>query len=290
MNDLIVDGNSLFARSWFACGDEAATKLGAVRASLVTVLSLIDKRGDRIGEHIHRMMFCWDGNNRRDKHREPKPPEYYTTREEFIEALTTLFGAQHAMHNDFEADDVVATACYESKSPRVYIVSGDKDLQQLQGGNISYYCLNRKTLLTRSSINAKWNVKRPSQVALALAVIGDKVDNIPGIKGWGPAKVKKLFESVREDMEFDVAFAAVDAQVPAHLKEDFYSSLELILLNTQVPGVPEPSPIEFADTEVVSALRIPQFDGSYEKIAAQYCENREANFESMIASQADREY
>ncbi len=287
MTDLIFDANSVFARSYFACGEAAATGMGAVRASLITVLSLIDKRGNRIGEHINRTLFCWDGENRRDKKREPKPQGYYDLREEFMEALTVLFGTVHAKHECFEADDVVATACYESTERQVYVVSGDKDLQQLHGGNVSYYCLNRKALLTKSAINARWNVKRPSQVALALAIIGDKVDDIPGIPKWGPAKVKKVFEAVTEDMEFDAAFSAVDAQIPDRLKDSFYSSLELILLNTQVPNVPKPVELVFAESGDVAALRIPQFCGAYEKIASQYSGDREASYDEMIA---EREY
>lgn len=202
--DVIYDANSLYARGWHAAqaqpdihlDDSEGRPIGAILAGLKVVLSLMDDDSNRLPERVDRMLFCWDGKSKTDKGREPKPSAYYEEMDHFKEVMTTLFHAAHAGSASAEADDAVATAAYRSEKQgnTVYVVSGDKDLQQLQGGKIGYFCLNKKTLLSRAAILERWKVKRPSQIAIALAILGDKLDNIEGINGYGPKKVEKLFE------------------------------------------------------------------------------------------------
>jgi DNA polymerase-1 len=167
-----------------------------------------------------------------------------------VEELLAAFRIPCLSHLRYEADDVIATAAFNLHNSRwVYVVSGDKDLQQLQGGNVVYYCLNNKSVLPRRVITSKWGVKRPSQVAIALAILGESVDKVPGIKGWGPKKVEKLFAAVTEDMGFDDALSVIERQIPDELLPVFYESLNLTMLNRQVPDVPEPNPIKTTTME-----------------------------------------
>ena len=168
MNDLIVDGNSLFARCWFAVKEDPVE---TVRLYIGSVLQLLDARGGRLKVPITRTLFGWDGASKTNKNRQAKPQLYYHTRHKVQEAILTLFNTVHGYHADFEADDIVATAVFNSKAKQIFVVSGDKDLTQLQGGNVFYYCLNTKAILPSRSICHKFSVKRPSQVALALAIL-----------------------------------------------------------------------------------------------------------------------
>ena len=162
----------------------------------------------------------------------------------YEELLPKIVGGRMVRMTGYEADDVVATAAFDSLSERVYVVSGDKDLHQLQSDRVSIYDLNTKGVLSRHTILARWNVKRPAQSAIALAILGDPRDNIPGIKGWGPKKVAKLFEQVSPSMGFEEALHAIEQQIPEALKAEFYTCLELTLLNISIPGVPDPAPFQ----------------------------------------------
>ncbi len=267
MNDLIFDGNSLFARCWFAVKeipDEAMTLY------VNHVLQFLDLRAGRLKVPIHRTLFAWDGASKTDKNRSAKPAGYIQTRKRLQEALLTLFDTDNAFHPDYEADDIVGTAAWASKAETVYIVSGDKDLMQLQGGNVVYYCLNTKGVLPARFICHKFGVKRPSQVALALAVLGDRNDGIAGIPRWGPKKVAELFEGVTDKMDFSEALFAIKRQIPEELMGFFLESLDKTLLHTDVPDVPEPVPLRFCSEEELRTCGIKHIAHNYETVAMQY--------------------
>lgn len=278
MNDLIVDGNSLFARCWFAVKESPPE---AMRLYVSSILQLLDRRNGRLKLPIHRTLFGWDGQSKTDKNRKPKPKIYVQTRYKLQEHLITLFNAVHGYHPRYEADDIVATSVFNSNAQTVVVVSGDKDLMQLQGGNVLYYCLNTKAILPARSICHKFTVKHPSQVAIALAIIGDRNDGIAGVPKWGPKKVAGLFESVTDKMNFSEALQVIQRQIPDHLMASFMDSLDKTLLHTEVPEVPEPGDIAFCSPEEVAATGIRGISQEYETVAMQY-EDQDAALDAML--------
>ena len=254
MTDLIVDANSLYARAWYAAKEEPTQ---ATIASLNVAMMLFNP--DRVGERIDRSLFCWDGGQKRDKGRAARPADYETTKDEVRVAVEFLFGTTNIRIEGYEADDLIATAALGSPADHVIVASADKDLHQLNSDRISIFDINSRGMVSRREILSKWHVKRPSQVAIALAIQGDSADKITGIKGWGPKKVEKLFEAVTPEMEFDTALQAVWDQIPDEHLKDFEETLEITLLDPHVPGVPEPSPIvmpEPAKLEQVGLMRL----------------------------------
>lgn len=98
----------------------------------------------------------------------------------------------------YEADDVIGALSVkaEAEGYDVYMVTPDKDYGQLvtekvkiykpayQGGDVE--------IMGPAEVCAKWNIKRVSQVIDILGLMGDAVDNIPGIKGVGEKTAAKL--------------------------------------------------------------------------------------------------
>lgn len=269
--DLIIDGNSLWARAWYATlGDPEET--APVQAGLLSVLSLLSPGSQRLGDRVDRMLVAWDGANRRDKQREPKPESYYAAKKTFHGCLDLLFSTAHAMSDAHEADDVIATAVQHSKEAGnlIFVASGDKDLQQLAGANVHIFSLNEKVLLSLRAIRERWQVKQPEQVALALAIIGDKVDRIPGVRGWGPKKAKKLFEAVTPSMDLEQALDALLAQIPEDRQLDFLTSLDLTLLRRDLPNIPEPAPVAPIEPTIVEGLNLPKVTEAYLRFYRHY--------------------
>ncbi len=273
VNALIVDASSAYARAFFANMRDGGDPVATIRSVLQTVFSLLDPGLDRIGMPISHTLFCWDGEHGRDKgNRPPKPRGYVETRQTVRELLTLILGAAHATPAKHEADDACATAVQNNwrKFDNVYVISGDKDLLQLQGGNVHYYSLGEQALLSSVYICNKYKVKQPSQIAIALAVIGDPVDNIRGVPGWGKKRAAQLFEAVTPDMNFEKALKTICNQIPAGLQNDFWTSLERTLLDPAVPDVPDPAPLKLADPCDLDGCGLPGLRESYERMYTHY--------------------
>lgn len=259
MIDCIVDANSLFGRAYYATLRQQGHKLAAVQAALISTSLLFHPNRDRIPDRIDRALFCWDGDNRPDKGRPPKPEEYLETRACYRQLVLDLFGCPECEVSGFEADDLVGTAALASKAQMCYVVSADKDLMQLDADHIRYYSLCEKTVLTPSYICQKWSVARPEQVAVALAIIGDAADDIPGIRGMGVVKCRHLFEGITARMDIQAVVSTIASSLPPALQTEFYDSLERTLLNLDVPGVTEPGPLRLAEPEEVEQLDLRDF-------------------------------
>lgn len=101
----------------------------------------------------------------------------------------------------YEADDVIGTVAWQAADLgyEVYMVTPDKDYGQLLiHPHVFIYKPpsfgNAEEILTAEKICAKWDIKRVEQVVDMLGLMGDAVDNIPGIPGVGEKTAAKLLK------------------------------------------------------------------------------------------------
>lgn len=248
MTPCLIDGNSLYARSyWAAVAHGGDLSITTAELFFRTLLITITERRQKLPLPVTHLLVCWDGRAKRDKQRVPKPDGYEELRAWVEHAVNTVCGPGTSYKSESEADDAIATVVHglypRPDVPEIYVVSGDKDLQQLVCDKVRYFCLNEKSILPHRLILGKWNVKHPSQIAIALAILGDSADKIDGIKGWGPKKVAKLFEAFTADTPLVEIAESIAAQVPPDKLGVFIESLELTALQTDLAGVPDPSPV-----------------------------------------------
>jgi 5'-3' exonuclease len=131
------------------------------------------------------------------------------------------------------------------------------------GYDVRYYCLNKKSFLRTDDVVEKWSVKRPSHIAIALAILGDQGDGISGIKGWGPVKVAKLFESVTPEMSFEEAVLEVDSQIPDGLKQTYYDCLEATILHQDAFIESGPKKINWRHPSELDGANLSEIKGQY---------------------------
>lgn len=273
-NVLLCDGNSLYARAFYAAQASGFEDdpVEIAHGMLFRIMSTLEKR-------VTHTLFAWDGGQKKDKERTERPPEYDIQRTKFRKSLEKLINAINVRIDGYEADDIICTACHQAdqRGQAVIILSGDKDLTQLAlpGQGCDYYCLNQKQVLSRMAILSRWKVKRPSQIALALAIIGDPGDCIPGIKGWGPKKVEKLFEHVDPGMDFKEAMDALTAHMPPKAHQEFLESLELTLLQPDIPDVPEPNVVTMPNPSVGYELTTGKATNDFLRLRIQYVDTGE---------------
>ncbi|MDH4469248.1 MAG: DNA polymerase I [Bacteriovoracaceae bacterium] len=92
-----------------------------------------------------------------------------------------------------EADDILASFAtqFYNEFEKVVIISGDKDLLQLVGGNIVVWDSMKDKTYLRDDVFEKMGVY-PEQVVDYLSLVGDASDNVPGVKGIGDKGAQKL--------------------------------------------------------------------------------------------------
>jgi len=95
----------------------------------------------------------------------------------------------------WEADDVLGTLATQAADQgyEVVLVSADKDLMQLVRPGISLYHTGREKLYDRKLVEEDFGVP-PERVADVLALMGDSIDNIPGVPGIGEKGAKSLIQ------------------------------------------------------------------------------------------------
>ena len=160
----------------------------------------------------------------------------------------------------YEADDVIATiACKaEKENYNVFMVTPDKDFGQLVTDKIKIYKPGLKggdvEILGVEEINAKYGIKDPKQVIDFLAMMGDAVDNIPGLEGVGE---KTALKFLQEFGSLENLLANTD-QLKGKLKEKVEASAERGILSKKLATIICDVPIEFDQEEY--DLETPDFE------------------------------
>lgn len=173
--------------------------------------------------------------------RPPAPPDLHAQIPLIGEILDKL-GIRSVRQDGFEADDVIASLaarCTAEKRPCV-ILSGDKDLVQLEGEFVSILEPGKTggwEAVTAETVRKKWGVT-PAQILDFLSLTGDRSDNVPGVAGIGAVTAAKLLNQYGS---LDGIYAAADGIPGAAGKklregrENAYFSKRLITLSTDVP-------------------------------------------------------
>ncbi|QDU81525.1 DNA polymerase I [Polystyrenella longa] len=140
----------------------------------------------------------------------------------------------------WEADDVIATLSRQAAAAGmdVRIVTSDKDARQLITPQVRLYNTRKNTFMTEKELADDWGI-RPDQVIDFQALVGDSVDNVPGVPLVGPKKAKILLEQF-DTLENVLANAdqAKGAKLQQNLKEFAEQALlsrQLVTLNQELP-------------------------------------------------------
>ncbi len=173
--------------------------VSAIQGFLNTLLEIIQR------EQPSHLAVVFDLGS---THREAEHAFYKANRQETPEDIQVavpiikdILGAMHipvVELEGYEADDLIGTVAVqaERKGYRVFMVTPDKDYGQLVSPNIFMYkpsfMGNPHEILGVPEILEKWQIQDPAQVIDILALMGDAVDNIPGIPKVGPKTAMKL--------------------------------------------------------------------------------------------------
>ncbi|MFN4075513.1 MAG: DNA polymerase I [Cloacibacterium sp.] len=196
--------------------------------------------------------------------------EYKANRSDTPEAIKNAVPYIHrileAMHipilgvEGYEADDVIGTIANkaEKEGYTTFMVTPDKDFAQLVTDKIKIYKPGLKggdvEILGVEEVKAKYEIEDPKQVIDFLAMMGDAVDNIPGLEGVGEKTAMKL---LKEFGSIENLLANTD-QLKGKLKEKVENSAERGILSKKLATIICDVPVEFHQEQY--DLDIPDFE------------------------------
>src|SRR5262245_9545408 len=126
----------------------------------------------------------------------PPPPDDLVAQEPLIQQVMEAMRIPFLIVPGFEADDVMATVSQEAaaRGLDVFLCTSDKDCRQLVTSKVRMLNLRKDgEILDPGAILADWGV-RPDQVIDFQALVGDSVDNVPGVSGVGPKTAAKWLQ------------------------------------------------------------------------------------------------
>ncbi|UYQ92895.1 DNA polymerase I [Chitinophaga horti] len=147
----------------------------------------------------------------------------------------------------YEADDIIGTVAWQAAAQgyEVYMVTPDKDYGQLVKDNIFIwkppYQGNKEEILGPKEICAKWQIKDVHQVIDILGMMGDAVDNIPGIPGVGEKTAMKL---LAEYHSLENVLANAD-KIGGKMGEKIKAGAESAILSKKLATIITNVPVEF---------------------------------------------
>lgn len=184
-------------------------------------------------------------------------PQYKANRDATPEAIKIAVPYIHdilrAMHipiievPGIEADDLIGTLAKQAEKEgyQVYMVTPDKDFAQLVSENIFMYRPARMgngiEIWGVDEVKEKFEVERPEQVIDFLGMMGDAVDNIPGLPGVGEKTAKK-FIATYGSME---NLLENTHELKGKMKERVEASKELGLLSKELATIMLDCPVTF---------------------------------------------
>jgi DNA polymerase-1 len=239
---MLIDGNSLTYRAFFALPTDMATASGQVTNAVFGFTSMLinlikDHQPDHIGVAFDRPEPTF---------RHKMTPSYKAQRESAPDILRQQMGIVREVLEalkipsidviGFEADDIIATLATQGRDRNddVIVVTGDRDSYQLvedpyvrvlynKRGVSDYALCDEAGILERTGV-------RPVDYVQYAAMRGDKSDNLPGVPGVGEKIAAKL---INEHGGIDGIYAALDELTPK-LRENLSSNEENVRNNIEM--------------------------------------------------------
>ncbi len=270
MKLLLIDGHYYVYRSFFAIRELSNSRgepTNAIYGFIKTVRRMVKDLAPDLGAVV------WDMGM--PKRRTDLQPAYKQQRTEMpdlmrpqlgaIQRIVPLLGFASVGTEDTEADDLMASYACEARSAgdEVILATNDKDLFQLVDDRVKIYTTSKldvaspsdtHALLGAEKVRAKWGVE-PGQIGEILALIGDSVDNIPGVNGLGPKNAAAL---IRDHGGLDAILDNPGIVKNERIREKLRAAREQIIQNREMVRLDLDLPLPVPRLELGIRPRYPE--------------------------------
>ena len=194
---LLVDGSSYLYRAFHAMPDLRSPQ-GEPTGAIQGVLNMLKKLRSDFPADYSACVFDAKGKTFRDdwypeyKANRPSMPDDLRAQIEPLHELVAAAGWNILMVDGVEADDVIGTLAQQASNSgaRCIVSTGDKDLTQLVNANVTLVNTMSNEVMDEAGVLAKFGVP-PNRIVDYLTLVGDAVDNVPGVNKCGPKTAVK---------------------------------------------------------------------------------------------------
>ncbi len=238
----LIDGSSYIFRAYYGVRADLSTSKGFPTNAVYGFANMLLKFLREYEPRYLGMVFDSKG----EVFRNEIYPEYKANRDEAPEdlqlqfpkifELVRAFSIPMLAMERYEADDIMGTIARAQEQSEVVLVTGDKDFCQLVSENVTLVDTMRERVTGVREVYDKYGIG-PSQMVDFFALVGDKVDNVPGVAGVGEKTASAL---ISEYGDLDGVYGNLDALRPSvarkliDSKDHAYLSRELVTIKTDV--------------------------------------------------------
>ncbi|WP_372980447.1 DNA polymerase I [Marinobacter sediminum] len=244
---VLVDGSSYLFRAYHALPPLMTSKnqpTGAIKG-VISMLRRLEQ--DFPGS---KMVVVFDAKGKTFRHEmydeykanRPPMPDDLACQIAPIHEIVQAMGLPLLIVSGVEADDVIGTLAHEatSKGIEVVVSTGDKDMAQLVSDHVTLINTMTETRMDRDGVVEKFGVT-PEQIIDYLALVGDKVDNIPGVNKCGPKTAVKWLQSYQD---IDNLMAHAD-EIKGKIGEYLREATETLPLSRELATIKTDVDLEF---------------------------------------------
>ena len=260
---LLIDGSNYLFRAYHALpalATSAGEPTGAMKGFLgmlsrVCAMTKPDRAAivfDAPGKNFRHEMFPEYKANR------PPMPDDLRAQIKPLQDVVRELGWPLIVEPGIEADDVIGTLAKrgEAAGMDVVVATGDKDLSQLVGEHIVLLNTMNTKFYDREGVKEKYGVY-PERIIDYLALMGDKVDNVPGIAGCGPKTAAKWVNEFGNLDEIIRRADEVGGKIGEKLRAglhflDMGRRLVTVKCDASIPGVETLDALRFAEPNLAA--------------------------------------
>jgi DNA polymerase I len=198
---VLVDGTGLIYRAYYALPSNLATKSGLHTNAILGFSTMFSKLLQRRLVDYGAVIFDAGGPTYRHQefsaYKAQRPQANDDLREQlpWIDKVVDAYRFPKLRMRGYEADDIIGTLTHRARQAglEVLIVSSDKDFAQLIDERVRMWENIKDVVYDRELVRKKWGVY-PEFFVDYLSLIGDKIDNIPGVPGIGSKGAQQLLQ------------------------------------------------------------------------------------------------
>ena len=256
---VLVDGSSYLYRAFHAMPSLTNSK-GQPTGAAYGMTNMLKRLEAEVQPELAAVVFDAKGKTFRDdlypeyKANRPPMPMELRSQIEPIHAIVRALGFPVLVEGGVEADDVIGTLAEQAREAGldVLVCTGDKDMAQLVDDRVTMVNTMDDPVLDADGVTAKFGVP-PESIVDYLALVGDTVDNVPGVPKVGPKTASKWLAEYGT-LENLVAHAdAIKGKVGENLRASLAQiplSKELVTIRRDVPLEDGPLDLELVEPDV----------------------------------------